>query len=332
MDISRSSRRANPLTTLFLPGLETLAHDQAPRLPALELALARAQSRPGSCCWALLAAQSGGDLERWPVGPVSALADLGRAPAACLRVEPLGMDAEQRGAFRLRAPALDVAMDEARALADGFNAAFGDDGVRLEAATPTRWYLWQEGPAAPWRGFDGPPLLLDPERRPAPPEPELRNLLSEAEMLFFAHPVNAARREQGLPLVAGLHPWGGGRLDPRAGAAATAGVVAGAMAVSRAVSLAAGEEPYLEGLRLLGVCPQQPAARDASPVWPRAPEVFDAAALAAVDREVIGPLLGRLRRSPRSRLRLVTGRAVHELGAADLLKLWRRPRHWAAAC
>ncbi|NHA15271.1 hypothetical protein [Thioalkalivibrio sp. XN279] len=323
MDLLPSSRRNDIVptrSTLFLPGLETVAQQDAPRLPALERLLARARSRPGGCCWALLAAQAGGDLGRWPVGPVSALADLGAAASACLRVEPLGMDAEQRGAFRLRAPALALTSAEAQALAAGFNAAFAADGVRLQVATPVRWYLWQESAGVPWRGFATPSLLLDPAHRPAPPEPALRKLLSEAEMLFFAHPVNAARREQGLPLVAGLHPWGGGRLELPARAAVEVPAVPGA------------GEPYLAGLRRLGVVPLQSGARDEAPTWALAPEAFQVEALARIDREVIAPLLARLRRSPGMRLRLATGRATHELGAAGLLQFWRRPRHWALAC
>lgn len=323
MHLPRSSRRTDIVptrSTLFLPGLETLAHRDAPRLPALERLLARARTRPGGCCWTLLAMQAGGDLARWPVGPVSALADLGDAPSACLRVEPLGMDAEQRGHFRMRAPDLGLAAEEAQALAAGFNAAFAADGVRLQVATPSRWYLWQEGAAAPWRGFDAPPLLLDPAQRPAPPEPALRKLLSEAEMLFFAHRVNAVRREQGRPLVAGLHPWGGGRLHLPAAAAgeATAAPVSG--------------EPYLEGLRRLGLPTQRAGARDEAPAWPLAPEAFEADALERIDREVIEPMLARLRRRPGMQLHIATGHATYALGAADLLKFWRRPRHWALAC
>ena len=320
MDLLRSSRRTHIVPTLFLPGLETLAHHDAPRLPALERLLARARPRPGGCCWAVLATQAGGDLGRWPVGPVSALADLGAAPSACLRVEPLGMDAEQRGAFRLRAPELGLAADEAQALAAAFNAAFAADGVRLQVATPGRWYLWQEGAGEPWRGFDAPPLLLDPAQRPAPPEPALRKLLSEAEMLFFAHPVNALRRERGLPLVAGLHPWGGGRLEhaPRAGLEAPAVSPAG--------------EPYLAGLRALGLLSPRAQARHEAPAWPLAPEAFHPAALERIDRDVIAPMLARLRRRPGMQLSLVTGHATHAIGPADLLKFWRRPRHWALAC
>jgi hypothetical protein len=309
---------------VFLPGLDELADPGAPRLPALEALLARGRSEPGDNCWAALAHLAGGDLARWPVGPVSALAELQAAPAECLRVEPLGMDAEQRGAFRLRAAALGIRPEEAAALAEGFATTFATEGLRLEVATPQRWYLLRDASreGAPWAGFDGPPMGLAPGQRPAPPEPGLRRLLSEVEMLFFAHPVNEARRELGRPLVAGLHPWGGGRIERGTGRATAA-----------APSLApqAGE-PYLAGLRRLGVLPAAGEKGALEVLWPLAPEALDLARLRELDADCLAGLSQRLRRGQIRRLRLVTGTAVHEVGTLDMLRFWRRSRHWAAAC
>ena len=314
---------------IFLPGLESLAEPGAPRLPALESLLARARrapvnpshAAPGAASWAALAQMAGGDLARWPVGPVSALAELRPAPAECLRVEPLGMDAEQRGAFRLRAGALGITPGEAAALAEGFGATFGADGLRLEVATPERWYLVREAGSGdrPWTGFAGPALALEPGQRPAPPEAGLRRLLSEVEMLFFAHPVNEARRARGLPLIAGLHPWGGGRLDH--GLAAAAPVLADPRA-----------EPYLAGLRRLGVLPPAGGDGDRELSWPLAPECMDLAGLQEIDAQCLGPLLRRLRRGQLRRLRVFTGEAAHEAGVLDMLRVWRRRSHWAEAC
>lgn len=297
------------MRTLVLSGLEELADAAAPRLPALELLLARARARPAtaSCCWAALAQQAGGDLARWPVGPVSALGELGRCAGECLRLEPLGMDAEQQGAFRLRAAALDIEPDEAAALAAAFNDTFAADGLRLAAPVPGRWYLLREaGDSTPWQGFSSPTLAAG--ERPAPPEPALRRLLSEVEMLFFAHPVNEARRAQGRCLVTGLHPWGGGRLEdpPAASPAAVAG------------------EPYLAGLQRLGVA--------ADVAWPLPPDALSAPALERVEAEVVAPLVRELRRGRLARLRILTGQRQFEVRPADLLRVWRRPQHWAEAC
>lgn len=301
------------MPTLFLPGLEELAAADAPRLPALELLLARARAHPASesSCWAALARAAGGDLDRWPVGPVSALAELGAVTDDCLRVAPLGMDAEQQGVFRLRAAALAIDPEEADALAAAFNATFRSDGLRLVTPLPARWYLLRAagGATAPWRGFPGPTLAGG--ARPAPPEPALRRLLSEVELLFFAHPVNEARRDEGRPLIAGLHPWGGGRLEAQPADGGPAGVAG---------------EPYLAGLQRLGV------AEPDDMIWPLAPEMLVLPALERLEAEVLEPLARGLRHGRPGRLRIVTDRCRYELATTDLWCFWRRPRHWATAC
>lgn len=300
------------MPTLFLPGLEELAAADAPRLPALELLLARARAHPAaeSSCWAALARAAGGDLDRWPVGPVSALGELDAVAGDCLRVAPLGMDAQQQGVFRLHAAALAIDPEEAGALAAAFNATFRSDGLRLVTPLPARWYLLRAagGATAPWRGFPGPTLAGG--ARPAPPEPALRRLLSEVELLFFAHPVNEARREQGRPLIAGLHPWGGGRLEAQP--AGEPDEVAG--------------EPYLAGLQRLG------AVGPAEVLWPLAPETLSLPALERLEAEVLEPLARGLRRGRPGRLRIVTDARRYELATTDLWRFWRRPRHWATAC
>ncbi len=60
--------------TLFVPGIESAPVGALPRLPSLERLLGRGRARPLSGSpWALLAELAGGDLRRWPVGPVGAL-------------------------------------------------------------------------------------------------------------------------------------------------------------------------------------------------------------------------------------------------------------------
>lgn len=302
----------------------------SPRLPALETLLARARRRPlqGSA-WDWLAQLAGGDTGRWPVGPVSALGEMGELPAlpaprdCCLRVEPLGMDAGQQGAFRLPARVLDISRSEAEALAAAFAEAFGEDGLRLQVARPDRWYLAQPAGVEPWRGFDGPAGALAEHARPVPAEPALSRLLSEAEMLFHAHPVNEARRDRGLPLIAGMHPWGGGCLQhdeprdrPRNGRGRGGG---------------AGSdpgEPFLAGLRRLGVLPGWGGSGERVQAggisWPVADEASLSARLAGIEQELAVPLLRRLRRGGLKGVRIVTARAVHETRPGDLLKLWRR--------
>ena len=314
--------------TLFLPGIDTVPAEALPRMPALERLLARGRARSlEGDPWTLLATLAGGDPARWPVGPVSAAGELAAPPCACLRVEPLGA-IEQQAAFRLPAAGLEISRDEADRLAAAFLAAFAGDGLRLEIAAPERWYLcWAagHGEARAWRGFAGPAQSLPDDARPAPPEAPLRRLSSEVELLFHAHAVNVARSARGAPLVAGLHPWGGG-------------VLTAAAPITTALS-PVSEEPYLAGLRRLGLVPGAAANRatkatvDADGIaWPLAIETLALRQLARIEQDWAAPLLGMLRRGRLDGVRIVTGRAVHETRRTDALRIWRRPRPVAELC
>lgn len=315
--------------TLFLPGIESWPAAALPRMPALErlLARGRARSLDGSP-WDFLARLAGGDTQRWAIGPVSALGELGTAPRACLRAEPLGAAGEQQAALRLPAAGLGITRQEASELAAAVRETFGEDGLWLEIGVPERWYLaWDERhPRAPaWLGCPGPVRPVDDGERPAPPEPSLRRVTSELELLFHAHPVNAARREAGAPTIAGLHTWGGGRLLE--GVARDSGIPAVA------------EEPYLAGLRRLGAVPGKAFARSAASempgngiAWPLAVETLAAEPLASIERDWARPLLTLLRRGRLDGVRIVTGRVVHETRRTDALRFWRRPRPVGELC
>lgn len=314
--------------TLFLPGLESMPAGVLPRMPALERLLGRCRVQAlDASPWGLLARQAGGELGRWPVGPVSALGDSAHAVAACLRIEPLGADLRGQGAFGLPANRLEIRDEEARSLAAAFHGVFGGDGLRLEIATPRRWYLaWNDVEVYPgWSGFQGPWRTLTGGDRPAPPEPGLRRLLSEVEMLFHDHVVNAARRVRGEPQIAGLHPWGGGLL-----------AIAPPDAASRLAP--AGEEPWLAGLRRLGAvsgtarASADDAAADSGVAWPVAIEDVGPERFARVEASWAQPLFARLARGRLATVRIVTARAVHETTRFGLLRAWRRPRPVSELC
>jgi hypothetical protein len=318
--------------TFFLPGIETAS--VLPRLPALERLLARGRMEPleGSP-WSFLAGLAGADASRWPVGPVSALGELEHAPRACLRVEPLGADPDQHAMFRLPAAGLGIDIDEALRLAGAFRQTFGADGLRLEVATPERWYLaWEAAHphGATWRGFPGPTHSSCDGGRPSPPELALRRLLSEVELLFHAHAVNTSRRDRGAPIIAGLHPWGGGILQDAA-LPATAAPAASARTVA--------EEPYLAGLRRLGVIPGVAAARADTGgarvdgvAWPLAVETLGVEQVQHVEEAWASPMLRMLNRGRLHGVRIVTGRAIHESRRSDALRVWRRPRPVTELC
>lgn len=315
--------------TLMLPGLEAAGATALPRMAVLERLLARGRARPlGGSPWDFLAAHAGGSLARWPVGPVSALGELADPPRACLRVEPLGADAELRGLFRLPAAGLDIELGEARALTQAFDETFARDGLRLTIAAPERWYLgWDaaDGTKRDWRGCAGPAqATMDPDR-PAPPEPALRRLISEVEMLFHAHPLNVARRARGAPSIAGIHPWGGGVLDdaPRGGQAHA--TVPG--------------EPYVAGLHRIGALVSPAAVQaDAASLgaggvaWPLAAEHLDRGRLASVAEAWALAAARSLARGRLASIRIVTGRSIHETRRWDSLRFWRRQRPLGELC
>lgn len=313
---------------LFLPGIEQLLAREARGLPALERLIGRAQVRPlESSPWAFLAALHGGSLARWPVGPVSACGELDDPPANCLRVEPLGMN-EDEGSFRLPATALAISPDEAGSLALAFNQMYEAEGWQLEIGCPERWYLaW--GPDGlrneACRGCAAPAVALAAEDRPAPVEPGLRRLVSEVEMLFHAHPVNVARRAQGLPTIASIHCWGGGSLESAPRLAAC--------------SSRCGSEPYLAGLRRLGVLRRpdgHPVAVPELPsdgvAWPMPAENLSITGLEAVEQALAERLLVALQRGRIAAVRVVTQEQVFETRRSDLWRVWRRPRKLAELC
>ena len=331
--------------TLLVPGIESGWPPAAPRLPALERLLARGRSSPlDDDPWSALARLGGAEPGQWPIGPVSATAELPANSHACLRVEPLGARAEEQGMLRLPAGALGITMDEARALAAAFGELFAADGLRLEAVTPERWYLLIDPPrwsSLQWRGFEGPARSLAEQARPAPPEPALRLLLSEVEMLFHAHSVNEARRAQGAATIAGLHPWGGGLVtggDTEAELEADTDARSSSPApssVARDASLSSAPspgEPYLAGLGRLGIsgAAQEPRyTYETAPggfAWPVAAESIGTGPWEAVEADWAAPLLAALLRGGVSGIRLVTGRAIHETSRFAALRFWRRPR------
>jgi hypothetical protein len=318
--------------TLFLPGIESAS--SLPRMPALETILARGRARPltGSA-WTFLAGLAGSDTLHYPVGPVSALADLDNAPRACLRAEPVGADVDQRAMFRLPAAGLGIEAHEAHALAVAFRETFGGDGLRLEVATPERWYLaWDHSDPgrSGWRGFPGPIYASGDGGRPSPPEPALRRLLSEVELLFHGHAVNAARRERGEPVIAGLHAWGGGALQDN---------VSPVAAPADALGPGTREEPYLAGLRRLGLIASAGAAPASAGgpapdgiAWPVAAGSLPAGSPEALERDWAAPLVRLLHRGRIDGVRIVTGRAIHETWRTDMLRLWRRARPVPELC
>ena len=187
------------------------------RLPRLAFLLARASKRslPGTSLetWLGRAFRLGG--EEVPVAALSLLAehrDPGEAWWLC--ADPVHL-APQQAEVRLVGPdALGLSRTEAQQLIAALQAHFTAGAASFHALRPDRWYLRFPQPLRlnthSLPEVEGRPVnALLPSGEDAP---RLLRLLTEAQMLLFAHPVNQAREAAGQPTINSLWPWGGGRL------------------------------------------------------------------------------------------------------------------------
>lgn len=189
------------------------------RLPALEVLAARgkhaahtSEGVEAALCETLGIARQ----QDWPIAPLTRLADGGSVEASYwLRADPVHLRVLRDRVVLAGREVLQVSRDEATALAAAVHAHFGDD-FHPDATHPQRWYL---------KYASVPDLVTTPPGIAAGRNIEslqpgggegrkMRALLNEVQMLFHAHPVNAAREARGVPAVTALWVWGGGVLPP----------------------------------------------------------------------------------------------------------------------
>ncbi len=211
------------LLHLLVPGLLQRPEGADPALfrpaaPTLEWLLARADVDPvpattDGILFQLfnLPVPTDADL---PAAAITRLADGGEPDGDWwLRADPIHLRADMHGGvFLADARTLAIEPDEAAALVAAFDQTFAEDGLRLEALYPERWYLrlpvdpgirTQALSAATGRNINA---LL-----PAGPNARRwRTLWTEAQMLFHGHPLNQAREQHRQPMINGLWFWGGG--------------------------------------------------------------------------------------------------------------------------
>lgn len=192
-----------------------------PATPALVRALGRADRlpAPGSDPKSALLACFGVDAQpdqELPSAPFCHLADLPDSGATgyVMHADPVHLrpDRDQVRLFDSRH--LGVTAQESEALVALFNRHFAEDGLRLEAPVPERWYLRAERPprlrSSPLYAAVGHSIAgLLPT---GPDAPAWARLLNEAQMLFHHAETNRIREQEGRPTVSGIWPWGGGCL------------------------------------------------------------------------------------------------------------------------
>ena len=190
---------------LVVPGL--FGGGDGPRAPALELLLARGRRTDADTRvledWVREAFELGEDA--FPAGALSVLASGGSPGAeAWMRADPVHLRVMQDRAVVMPAQALELSLDEARALCEALNAHFA--GMEFTPLQPRRWYARLPQTAVIDAGNP-----LQSAGRDAEPPAYAAALLTEAQMVLHTHPVNEAREARGAPPVNSLWFWGGGR-------------------------------------------------------------------------------------------------------------------------
>ncbi len=165
-----------------------------------------------------------------------------------LRVDPVQMIADRDSLVLIPGADLGISEAESRALLEAFNQHFVQDQVALEYASATAWYLRIKQPVdIKTHSIESVAYQPVNERYPSGNAASYwRQLLNETQMLFYMHPVNTSRREQGYPEINSVWIWGEGLLDP-------------STVVVRNEAMIWSEETYLKGLAKIAKAHQRPS-------------------------------------------------------------------------
>lgn len=177
-----------------------------------------------------------------PIGATTACALLDDFDAGVfwLKLDPVQLVPDRDTLVLFPPEDLAIRDDEACALIAAFNQHFASDGVALEFGSASDWLLRIKQPidviSRPLNEVAYQPLTgHHPDGHAAR---YWRQLLNEASMLFYNHPVNEARRARGEGEVNALWLWGEGQIDS-------------ARITARPQAEVASESTYLRGLAKL---------------------------------------------------------------------------------
>ncbi|MGH8629868.1 MAG: hypothetical protein ACREU7_03760 [Burkholderiales bacterium] len=304
--------------------------DPASRLPAFEFVLGRgARTRlpqPDPISW--LCSRFG--LARqpdWPVAPLLArAASLDATRPVWLCADPVHIELRGQRATIIPAPALSLSEAESAELVAALDLHFCEHDLRFFAFDRTRWLINTSLSAGlhsgPLPGISG---GLEQILGSGPDAARWNALLTEAQMLLHAHPVNTARQAAGKPEINGLHLWGAGT-HPRP--KTPDALVASNDPLTLALSAAAGVASVASTGELVDRLQADASALVVSSPPGDAGAVADC--LLATEREWLAPLLHCVRRGRIDRLELVApqpqGLVRHTVTPARSSRLWNAMR------
>lgn len=330
--------------TLFIPGLlgANVLHErhyfEGLAVAELELLLSRARQRrhqvraPESVLFSLFghaAAEASP-----PVAPVTHIVDQGKASDLfCLRADPVHLQPDRDRVVMIGNRQLAVTAEEARQLATEFNRLFGEDGLRLEVPVPERWYL-KLGHAPDIRTRPLNEVIGRDIHHHLPAGGDAlhwHKILNEVQMLFYASPVNEARRRRGLPEINSIWLWGEGALPQlpaetwqQVWSNETLSAALARLSGSELATLPASAEEWLEqagaaGRHLVVIEAVADALQRQDPQrWRDMVE--------AVNDDWLLPLIAALRTNSLASIRLLSDNAEFEINPKGLKRWWRRRR------
>ncbi|QVL48932.1 MAG: phosphoglycerate mutase [Thiocapsa sp.] len=218
------------MLTLICPGLLgpiPAAPETLPKVPAIDRLLARAERIPtgGHDAATALLRHVGVSTDPERDAPTAAISLLGESPdARCdgywIHADPVHLRPDRDRLLLFAGAGVAPDRAEADALVALFNGHFAEDGLRLTAPHPNRWYLGTDR-ALDLRSEPLERVIGGPVPRDVPSGADARRwrgLMNEAQMLFYGSEVNRLREQARRPAINGIWTWGGGVLPERSGA------------------------------------------------------------------------------------------------------------------
>jgi hypothetical protein len=188
------------------------------RWPTLERWLARAERSDGlRNPFEALAVHLGlsPTAGRFPSAALGRFGDFGDCPPGYwLSADPVHLAADLSDAVLLPGAELGIDDAEAQGLTAALNAHFRDDTIEFQWREPTRWYLRSDQlpdiATTPLPAVAGLPVQAFLPH--GPDAGYWQRILTEAQMLLYAHEVNTAREAAARPTINGIWLWGEGAL------------------------------------------------------------------------------------------------------------------------